>query len=105
MWGRSPNSLGRRKLGPHGVVPAVDMHQLAGGHIQIVRKQGHDSAADRSPVLQIPAQRRPYSPHLFKILEARDATRSHRGERSRANGVDANLVTAEIARQITSHRL
>src|SRR6266851_8677119 len=123
MWGRSPKTLptaaGRpapggttplggevwRQLGSHGVVPAVDVHQLAGGHVEVVGKEGHDRAADRGSVLQVPAQRGPHSPYLFEILESRYPACRQRREGTCANGVDSDLVTAEIAREITSHRL
>src|SRR6266849_6599976 len=105
MWGRSHKLLDWRQLGSHRVVPAVDVHQLAGGHVEVVGKQGHDCAADRGPVLKVPTQRGPHSPYLFEILEPRYPTCRQRGERACANGVDSDLVTAEIAREITSHRL
>src|SRR5260370_2818515 len=105
MWGGSPKSVDRRQLGSHRVVPAVDVHQLAGGHVEVVRKQGHDCAADRGPVLKVPAQRGPHSPYLFEIFESRYPTCRQGGERTCANGVDSDLVTSEIAREITSPRL
>src|SRR6266849_6016610 len=94
-----------RQLGSHGVVPAVDVHQLAGGHVEVVGKQGHDCAADRGPVLKVPAQWCTHAPYLFEILESRYPTCSQRGKRTCAHSVDSDLVTAEIAREITSHRL
>src|SRR5216683_4336403 len=105
MWGRSPKSLYWRQLGSHGVVPAVDVHQLAGGHVEVVGKQGHDCAAYRGPVLKVPAQGCTHAPYLFEILESRYPTCRQRGKRTCANGVDSDLVTAKIAREITSHRL
>src|SRR5260370_18090624 len=105
MWGRSPRSLLWRKLGPHGVVPAVDVHQLAGGHVEVVGKQGHDCAADRGPVLKVPAQRCTHAPYLFEILESRYPACRQRGKRTCPNAVDSVLVTSETAPSIASHRL
>src|SRR5258708_15077370 len=105
MGGRSPRSLRGRQLGSHGVVPAIDVYQLDGGHVEVVGKQGDDRTADRGPVLEIPGQGCPDAPYLFEILEPGYPTCGQRGERTCANGVDSDLVTTEIAREITSHRL
>src|SRR5260370_405595 len=61
-------------------------------------------ATDRRFVLEAPAQRRAIFPDFFEVLEAWYAARGKRREGPGADRVDANLVTAEIARQVTSHR-
>src|SRR5260370_1416594 len=40
-------SVGRRQLGPHRVIAAVDMKELAGGHVQVVGEQHRDRPPHR----------------------------------------------------------
>src|SRR6059058_2720328 len=76
-----------RHLRAHGVVAAVDMEQLSGRHVEVVREQGTGGPADRAAVLQAPAERRTLLPHLLEILEARDAAGGQGGERAGADRV------------------
>src|SRR6266446_7093520 len=99
MWWQQAGStrirlllLRRRQVRSHRVEAAVHVQKLAGGHVQVIRQQRHDSAADRGAVLQLPAQRSPQSPHLFEILETRNSTGGERRQRTRADSVDPNFV-------------
>src|SRR5439155_416893 len=77
--------------------------ERARGHVEEVAQEDGDRPTDRRSVLQTPAERSPFFPYLFEILKAGDAARGERRQRSRANSIDANLVTAEVSRQISSY--
>src|SRR5476651_1359409 len=66
----APNlSVGqRRHLRTHGVIAAIDVQQLAGGHGQVVRQERTCGSADRRFVLQTPPERCAILPYLFEIL-------------------------------------
>src|ERR1700682_4443318 len=105
MLGNTPFSVLRRQLSPHRVIAAVYVYELARSHVQVVRQERAGGAADGRLVLQSPAQRRLLFPNLFEILEPRNAARGKRRQRSRADGVDTNLVAPHVAREVWPHRL
>src|SRR5207237_8479347 len=55
----------RRQFSPHRVVPAVNVQELAGGHVEEVGEEDGDRPTDRRSVLQTQAVRSPVLPSLF----------------------------------------
>src|SRR5450759_3782468 len=94
----------RRHLRAHGVIAAIDVKQLAGGHGQVVRQESTCGSTDRRFVLQTPPERCAILPYLFEILESRNAARGERRQRTGANRVDTNLVAPEIACEVARPR-
>src|SRR5579875_3897350 len=66
---------------PHGVEAAVDVEDLARGHREQVRQQGHAGPGHRLGVGDVPAERGPFVPDVLEAGEPRDALGRHRPHR------------------------
>src|SRR5207237_4804537 len=97
--------LGWRHLRAHGVVAAVDVEELARGHVQVVGEQRARGPADGSAVLKVPPEGRPQPPDLLTILEAWDAAGGQGSQRPGADRIGANLVATKVAGEVARHRL
>ena len=87
------------------VVAAVDVDDLAGGGGKEVGKQRDAGGGDRCGVLDVPAERCPFVPDFFELLEAGDAARGDRADRPGGHEVDSDALGSEIAREIPRGRL
>ena len=86
------------------MVAAVDVHDFACRGRAPVREQDARHFRDRCPILAVPPERRPLSPGALKFLEARDALCGHRPEWPGRQRIDADLMLAQVSRQVPGDR-
>src|SRR5689334_14125033 len=81
-WCGSVLTRGRSSLGTHGVVTAVDVHDLAGRRREEVRQQRDHRLGGRLLVPVVPAERRTGVPVGLELLETGDGLGREGLERS-----------------------
>ena len=70
-----------------------------------VRQQEHDRVGDRRRVGRVPPERRPVAPAVGERLEPRDPLAGDRPQGAGGQGVDADPVRSEVAREVPRDRL
>src|SRR5882724_12934099 len=88
-------------LKSHNVVAAIDVNSFTGDAGAAGREEECGGGADFASV-NVAAQRSAFGVALEHVAEAGDAAGGERFERAGGNGVDANILGAEIAGEITN---
>ncbi len=80
--------------------PAVDVEDLAGRHLEPVGEERDAGTSDWVGVVDVPSERGSCRPGVFERSEAGDLLGGHRSHRSGGDEVDADLVGAEVSREV-----
>src|SRR3954454_6360026 len=104
MASSTPRSL-RPERRAHRVEAAVHVQDLAGDATTEVRQQEQHGVGDRAGVERVPAERRLLLPQAGERLEPRDALGGRRLDRAGGDEVHADVLLAQVARQVAVHRL